>query len=208
LSRVAIAAVLSPAAPIDRSSPSFSGVHGDPLISSPSARARPGGGWLRSGLARRLALPPRRRRPPAAGTTIQSPQTRSAASPTLSNRAPTDQNRIARLAVQHCNDDPDDCGNKCANSNVKCPTRIVERLKIAQPSRFVFFCEPIFDIAARDIAALKPGDAGTAAGTALKEFKAYHCRGEGFQFGALLVREHFYFPFALSLDHFNGSPIL
>jgi hypothetical protein len=35
LSRVAIAAVLSPAAPIDRSSPSFSGVHGDPLISSP-----------------------------------------------------------------------------------------------------------------------------------------------------------------------------
>jgi hypothetical protein len=30
LRRVAIAAVLSPAAPIDRSSPSFSGVHGDP----------------------------------------------------------------------------------------------------------------------------------------------------------------------------------
>src|SRR6267154_170606 len=40
LSRVAIAAVLSPAAPIDRSSPSFSGVHGGPgaLISLPSAR--------------------------------------------------------------------------------------------------------------------------------------------------------------------------
>jgi hypothetical protein len=45
LSRVAIAAVLSPAAAIDRSSPSFSGVHGDPgaVISSPSARARLGG---------------------------------------------------------------------------------------------------------------------------------------------------------------------
>jgi hypothetical protein len=42
LSRVAIAAVLSPAAAIDRSSPSFLGVHGGPgaLISpSPSARA-------------------------------------------------------------------------------------------------------------------------------------------------------------------------
>src|SRR5229473_1721022 len=43
LSRVAIAAVLSPAAPIDRSSPSFSGVHGGPgaVISSPSTPARP-----------------------------------------------------------------------------------------------------------------------------------------------------------------------
>jgi hypothetical protein len=41
LSRVAIAAVLSPAAAIDRSSPSFSGVHGDSgaLISSLSVRA-------------------------------------------------------------------------------------------------------------------------------------------------------------------------
>jgi hypothetical protein len=39
LSSVAIAATLSPAAPIDRSSPSSSGVHGDPLISSPSALA-------------------------------------------------------------------------------------------------------------------------------------------------------------------------
>jgi hypothetical protein len=42
LSRVAIAAVLSPAAPIDRSSPSLSGVHGNSgaLISSPSASWR------------------------------------------------------------------------------------------------------------------------------------------------------------------------
>jgi hypothetical protein len=95
---------------------------------------------------------------------------------------------VGRSGVQYRDDDPDDCGNQCANSNVESPARIVERLKIAQPSRFVFFCEPIFDKAARDIAALKPGDAGTAAGTALKEFKAHHCRGEGFQFGALLTR--------------------
>src|SRR5476651_1416579 len=41
MTRVAIAVVLSPAAPIDRSSPSFSGVHRNSgaLISSPSARA-------------------------------------------------------------------------------------------------------------------------------------------------------------------------
>jgi hypothetical protein len=41
---------------------------------------------------------------------------------------------VVRLEVQYRDDDPDDCGNQCANSNVKCPTRIVERLKIAPQS--------------------------------------------------------------------------
>jgi hypothetical protein len=91
-------------------------------------------------------------------------------------------------------------GDYANNASPSCYLRPSQSALLKSNLFDVLFDEPIIDIAARDVAALKAANACPATGSALNEFEANRCRGESFQFGALLGRQTHFLAFGLAVD--------